>query len=1143
MMTADALVAELEPLTHVERMVRMVDLGRRAGNGDEDAGRLIDELADGSTYRRLLALQTVYGSRDGTRAAAALTDPSRLVRHRGAKLVALVCSDDQAGRALASVAGHKLRRRLAGNLLRRGRHPAVDLFMREAMARDGGLEDTALIDLMPLCSDAVIAPYLDALLERASGVTWSRLTVYHPKLAADALGRRLEQARNIDPRLRWHIHAILPALARHSPDHALSLTRTVLERGEDPRSFSLRQALVWLIRRRPAETFDLLHKHDRAHSKVKPPGSFSGLSFTRVAHRLGAERLAYLVERAPGCLADGFRARRWLLRLSRSPSDSPSGSPARSPARSDDGVLDTVLQAWLERGKGSWGAYLFRLVSPDGDSAELREKAYKRWSRAARDQRGIIPLARLHPLPRDLRQRESKRHLERVRALASQPLQRLTYAALLPFAEARDVLQSWLGHPEGEQRAAAHGALLATVTHEPERMAEALEHVHARRFEQDPVRMAMLQALAALPVRCFQTSHLEAVSEVIQDALDAADLSYGTAAAATSLVVRLFRVDAAWGATWLTRLLEARGSVSLHGLGDRLTAADVERFAPAFRELVEHWSTSERAGILMALAQSLGIRLKVATPLLDALETLARDLPFVAVAGTALDLLRRHAYPRFAALVPEILGADESFVLLPEVARHLSVRRQDLLSRVLLERPVRGRFATGKTRWVLHFGGGHERWTPSLQARQVAALGSVLANPKLDTPNAFPAIHTLAALAFVPATHLIELASDPRQPVREIAVRSLPRLDGGEGVPTLLDCLGDGRARWAIYALRRAFADMTAGEIIAILRKAPLGKVTVAKEVMRLLGDMGGQAAYGQLLEFAADPELHRDVRIALLRALWNHLEADETWPVFARAAADPDWVVASRLADIPTYRLSRKSEERLAGLLVQVLQHPAAEARQGLLTRLAHLPLRDSKSTLFNGILAHMTCQDDTEVGLAFGAVLGRLTAGQVDAVTAQVKGLFPRRRTLVTLLETLGRYLGPYRGKPMRRLGERVLDALADDPLNVCRYLELAPRILGYQELAAALQELSRRGLLHADAMVSATAAVRACSRPGALEEALASSKDGKLRRLALTALTCAAAPERGWTQERRTRLERYRKDKDPLVAGAAAYIFPAD
>ena len=47
----------------------------------------------------------------------------------------------------------------------------------------------------------------------------------------------------------------------------------------------------------------------------------------------------------------------------------------------------------------------------------------------------------------------------------------------------------------------------------------------------------------------------------------------------------------------------------------------------------------------------------------------------------------------------------------------------------------------------------------------------------------------------------------------------------------------------------------------------------------------------GQPPEHAPDllPHLHRDIRIALLRALWDHLERPETWPILNEAAVAPD--------------------------------------------------------------------------------------------------------------------------------------------------------------------------------------------------------------------------------------------------------------
>ncbi len=151
--------------------------------------------------------------------------------------------------------------------------------------------------------------------------------------------------------------------------------------------------------------------------------------FKRGAHRLGAERIAYLVKHAPGALPERDEGRRWFLRLD-----------AAGRAR--------VLATWMKEGEGSWGAFLLRHVPPEGELASAREAAYRRWSSAAQSGDGVILPAVLEWLPTDLRIREARRHLGEVAALAAKPDKRLPYAGLLPFAEAREVLAAWLGHPE-----------------------------------------------------------------------------------------------------------------------------------------------------------------------------------------------------------------------------------------------------------------------------------------------------------------------------------------------------------------------------------------------------------------------------------------------------------------------------------------------------------------------------------------------------------------------------------------------------------------------------------------------------------------------------------------------------------------------
>lgn len=60
-------------------------------------------------------------------------------------------------------------------------------------------------------------------------------------------------------------------------------------------------------------------------------------------------------------------------------------------------------------------------------------------------------------------------------------------------------------------------------------------------------------------------------------------------------------------------------------------------------------------------------------------------------------------------------------------------------------------------------------------------------------------------------------------------------------MPTLIEAMNDDRARIAIYALRRSLLEMPVSRALLLLRAVPLEKVTVAKEVVRLLGELPTQ--------------------------------------------------------------------------------------------------------------------------------------------------------------------------------------------------------------------------------------------------------------------------------------------------------------
>lgn len=630
---------------------------------------------------------------------------------------------------------------------------------------------------------------------------------------------------------------------------------------------------------------------------------------------------------------------------------------------------------------------------------------------------------------------------------------------------------------------------------------------------------------------------------MIRDALDASDLSYGTSAHVERLVVRVFRVDPEWGAGWLARILEVRGSVTQTGLGDGLLPDDMVRFEPAITSLVASWTRKERAGAVIWLATSLKKRLAISPALLSGLERLARELPFVGVAVHALSLLREASRARFANLAPALLAEDPSFVLVPSVAEHLSCHRQDLLAGFLDDKPMTGRFATGRSHWVVDFRRGFATWSERDQRAHATALRNLVTEPDSDVPSLRFAIGRLADLAFADPTALLSFTSDPRQPVREIAIDAAARLDAGQGVATLISCLGDGRARWAIYALRGCFAEMPRARVLAHLRAMPTDKVTVAKEVVRLLGELGGDEAFADIRALD-QPSAHRDVRIAMLRALWDHLHRPEAWETFERAARDPDWVVASRLADVPMDRLSGDAEARLGDLLARVLDRPEEELRLDLLRRAGFLPIRDTSRAFFAALARRIDAPTDLEARNATMAVLRRMSPDEVDQVASAFEPVFERRVTLRAVLEAARPW--PYGPAHQDMVANALLARLAKDPLSVVLYVEFAGAVMDALRLAKLFERLDQRELLHCDAMTAAFQAIDRCVSPEALETKLLAhaATDAHdrplLRRLALHALV-AESKARGWSRDRKARLEMYRGDAALSVASAATYIFP--
>ncbi|HEY4388858.1 MAG TPA: HEAT repeat domain-containing protein, partial [Ktedonobacteraceae bacterium] len=722
--------------------------------------------------------------------------------------------------------------------------------------------------------------------------------------------------------------------------------------------------------------------------------------------------------------------------------------------------------------------------------------------------------------------------------------ERLPYAAFLPWGETRSLLDTPLRSPDADLRGVALQALIATTRYQRTHLADVLQLVRKHRNEQDPVRNKMLTALSELPHSIWQTTHLDDLAQILHDALNATDLSWSTGQAVERLVVHLFPFHPEWSAVQMAIVYRARG-VSFSHLDAYLSNADMQHIAPTLTPILRSWQSRENERLLVILAQSLGKHLRVFDELADLLELTLNDTLSSSIATNILRLFLEHCQERISLLIPRLLRQDKSTIVLEPVYNHLHHRRQDLVTPFLGQHAYKGRFSTGNTRFVLPLNDGFHRWTPAQQETFARTLLEIVDKDKKEQNRAtYELTTTIRRIAAMPALDpapLIQFASDERPPVRETALRALGTLDAGQGIPALIEALNDERARIAIYALRNALLSMPQEEALTFLRTVPFTQVTVAKEVVRLIGDLSSEAAHRELLTMASR-DLHRDVRVALLRALWPYTEQEETWEVFMRAAHAPEAAVARGVVHLPEDGMSPVTRRRLAELTAVLLAHPEPEVRMATLEWRSQHPITDTEQLLFARLLSLMNSHTPDECELAASAVFAIYTGNNAVLVGDAIRDLLHNRRALQIAIGNFASALriGRRRLLPTTRA---ILATLAEDPLTLSLRIGLIVGGLPWEEIAPELMKLSPS--LHANALIRAQDAIQqAQTRPEAqfstLETALASSKGERMRLLAFAALIAQARQASGWTDECIARLQTYRDDPSPMVAEAAQFTF---
>jgi len=872
------LLAELDGLGYAARRRRVALLARDAEA--REAEELTRTLARGGDFEQDLALQIAAVRRDDSLVLAALTWPSARLRIVAAGLAPAIVREPEPLVAAVAAAVPAVRRRLLKAIVRRGRRDVA-----EALVAGGGLRSPAEAALLLPALDAVTVAA--RLPEQAHAVrAWAGLVRRHP-----------------DAALAWAGEAFTSASRRE---------RAGLWR-------RLRRPLARLGRLRPRGLLELA-------LQAAPPRAIPAVVEGHLGRATGAcpelvfallARPAYRPELVSHGLPDGVR--RHVRRLSR-----------EHVVR----LARLLLEAPI---------HLAGLLSglPPADRGEVFDAAV-----AGVETAGLCwPDALLEALPHAVREREARRMLG-LRTVREDLDLTATVTAHRDLDAVRGELEAACRAGRVEDRQQAYALLVRATRVNRRGLGETLAFLARIENEQDPVRLAAVASLARVPASLFAAEHAAALSELVDAAARARDTSAATRHHLQELALGLLRAEAdrTSGPLFqaaleaLRRLARQTGHLFLHDLERRLPPGGAAALVGALRPLIEAASRRERHELTLGLAEALGRRGWDVAPLQELVGQVLDAKPDY-LAQRALRLWL--APPRTRdERVRALLDDDPSAIVLDVVFQHLHRRRTEWLDPYLEGRPLHGRFFTGRTVFVLPARDGFHRWLPPQQEAFAGLLGRIVRDPGHDDWSRRSALEALARIPQTGVDGLVEYLAERQVTLVQAVLGGLARTDRPQqALAHLLDHVDSSHVHAALEVLARCARwvepDRLAGAVRRFLARPHL-KVTVRKELLRILGGLRPPGAVDVLADELAKPDVHPDVRIAAAHAARRLLDRSGAWTLVEGLAAGADADLARSLLRQRPADLPRTARSRYAALVVGAADHTDRRVRREAFVALA---------------------------------------------------------------------------------------------------------------------------------------------------------------------------------------------------------------
>ncbi|KAH7348776.1 hypothetical protein BKA65DRAFT_501401 [Rhexocercosporidium sp. MPI-PUGE-AT-0058] len=790
----------------------------------------------------------------------------------------------------------------------------------------------------------------------------------------------------------------------------------------------------------------------------------------------------------------------------------------------------------FERYPGIVEEYEFTLFTP-----EQRLLAYKKHRDGWRDDDGAIDSYMIAKLPSQERIVEARRHIL-LKKFETRPSGRIPYIALLPWDDSMELQVAFILSGDAQLRAEALVAQIEAAKFDDTHIEDALKLVSSRKNEQDPVKNQLISALWDIPRGKWEEKHLPMFDEMIANLTKSRDMSTATYRLLLMLLAPILSVHHEWAAAHIGKIMREHDynsfRIDLSGpVPIKDSVASIEReLSPLLEKLLREKDVYS----LASLGDMFSEHTKHWVEYLEACEK-ALQMPDIdkSIYGQLLDILKKHRPRSMTQILPSLIFENATLASEPLVVSQIHHKQQNLLDAYVKESEEElkdRRKALGVLR------DGFWWWTPSQQEGLAKILLNDITHDDMSLEDKVKCVEQLSLLPFVNPKPLFKLANSEESAIQEAALRALGQLDGDQGLPALIEALSDERARIAIFSLHKVLKTIPKDKAYELLSSVPQNKVTVAKETVRLIGEMGTEKAFQYLLK-KEQTGLHADVRVALYRALWIYLDRHETWEILARAAENPDPKIAKSVCPISEDGLNAQQKQQLLQVLLRLLSHESPEVRIAALERCDTKPLQDTENILAPRLFELIHSEFHDECKGAAKAIFETYSRTNIEQIGDVYRRLLSDRSALKRVHDEYMGIVSPFPGrKYLRPVTHMLLSIFKTDRLSVTRRVKLMFHGLPWDELRPHIFEILPE--LHADALQAAEIFIEknetGWKEPQddllKVELGMAGSKDERARRLALSFLIGGVDESTGWTDEERYRLGGYRNDTSVLVAEAA-------